>query len=121
MVWRPARACTPRVMRSPGPSVLAVQLLGMACCKARTTGIEWHMSVSSVKDWRCKNHQFGGNRQLRKAQLEPSAGLICYLDLNQVDNPVRFFSQWSATGISRILDQAVFFQRNLPKWAYVFR
>src|SRR5713226_5015582 len=85
MVWRPARACTPRVMRSPGPSVLAVQLLGMACCKARTTGIEWHMSVSSVKDWRCKNHQFGGNRQLRKAQLEPSAGLICYLDLNQVD------------------------------------
>src|SRR5713226_6035087 len=85
MVWRPARACTPRVMRSPGPSVLAVQLLGMACCKARTTGIEWHMSVSSVKDWRCKNHQFGGNRQLRKAQLEPSAGLICYLDLNQVE------------------------------------
>src|SRR5260370_30150896 len=93
MVWRPARACTPRVMRSPGPSVLAVQLLGMACCKARTTGIEWHMSVSSVKDWRCKNHQFGGNRQLRKAQLEPSAGLICYLDLNQVGKPpVVFFT-----------------------------
>src|ERR1700738_653738 len=100
MVWHPARACPPRGMRSPGPSVLAVQLLGMACCKARATGIEWHMSVSSVKDWRCQNHQFGGNRQFRKAQLEPSAGLICYPDLNQVhcEKNVRAsldFSQWS--------------------------
>src|ERR1022692_4718101 len=70
-------------MRSPDPSVLAVQLWGMACCKARTTGIEWHMSVSSMKDWRCKNHQFGGNRYFRKYQLEPSAARICHLGLNQ--------------------------------------
>jgi hypothetical protein len=37
-----------------------------------------------VKDWRCTNHQFGGNRHFRKGQLEPSPGFICYLDLNQV-------------------------------------
>src|SRR5882762_9871674 len=83
MDWCPAMACTPRESRSPAPSVLAVQLLGMACCKARTAGIEWHTSVSSVKDWRCKNHQFGGNRHFRKAQLEPSGTWICYLGLNQ--------------------------------------
>jgi hypothetical protein len=49
MVWCPARACTPRESRSPTPRFLAVQVLGMACCKARAAGIEWHMSVSSLK------------------------------------------------------------------------
>src|SRR5271156_5072555 len=85
MVRCPARAWTPRESRSLGRSDLAVQLLGMACCKARTTGIEWHTSVSSMKDWRCKNHQFGGNRKFGKYQLQPSAARICYLGLSQAE------------------------------------
>src|ERR1022692_4773203 len=88
MDWCPARACTPRESRSPAPSVLAVPLLGMACCKARAAGIEWHTSVSSVKDWRGKHHQFGGNRHFRKPQLEPSGSLICYLGLNQPEKSI---------------------------------
>src|SRR5271156_1239431 len=83
MVRCPARAWTPRESRSLGRSDLAVQLLGMACCKARTTGIEWHTSVSSMKDWRCKNHQFGGNRQFGKYQPGRSGRWPCYLDLIQ--------------------------------------
>lgn len=40
-----------------------------------------------MKDWRCKNHQFGGNRPFRKCQPQPSGSLLCYLDLIQVEVP----------------------------------